>query len=159
MESDQRETMATVRLLYETVLAAWNRRDAEGFGALFSEGGGMVVFDGSQVNGAHAIAAHLAPIFAAQPTPAYVGLVEELRALSPGVVLLRAVSGLVPPAQDDIDPALNAIQTLVAARYANSWRIEMFHNTPAQFHGRPDLADDLTARLRAAPRLADSWLT
>ncbi len=123
------EKDTAVRHLYEAVLAAWNRRD---------------------VNGAHEVEAHLAPIFADHPTPAYVGLVEELRSLSPDIMLLRAVSGLVPPTQDDIVPALNAIQTLVAARRGNTWQVEMFHNTSAQFHGRPDLADALTAKLREA---------
>ena len=150
MEPTESQDSAGVLRLYEAVLDAWNRRDAAAFASLFAERGGMVGFDGSQVNGAAAISAHLAPIFADHPTPAYIGVVEETRTLAPDVVLLRAVSGLVPAGQDDIVPALNAIQTLVAGKYSESWRIEMFQNTPAQFHGREDLADALTAKLREA---------
>jgi hypothetical protein len=36
--------------------------------------------------------------------------------LSPDVVLLRAVVGMIPPGQSDLNPDANAVQTLVAAR-------------------------------------------
>jgi hypothetical protein len=28
------------------------------------------------------------------------------------------------------------------------WRIELFQNTPAQFHGRPELVSEMTAELQ-----------
>ena len=79
---------------------------------------------------------------------------EIIRGISvaPGVAILSAVAGLIPPPQDDIVPALNAIQTLVAVARDGVWQAELFQNTPAQFHGRPELADALTARLRATLR-------
>ncbi|MEO6398254.1 MAG: SgcJ/EcaC family oxidoreductase [Tepidiformaceae bacterium] len=138
--------------LYFAVLDMWNRRSAADFAALFAEDGNMVGFDGSQVNGRSAVATHLGEIFASHPTPGYIGKVEELRALAENVVLVRAIAGLVPPGQGDIVPALNAIQTLVAARSEEGWAVELFHNTPAQFHGRPQLAEALTETLRNALR-------
>jgi hypothetical protein len=36
----------------------------------------------------------------------------------------------------------------VAAKRAGHWRIALFQNTPAQFHGRPELAKALTEELR-----------
>jgi hypothetical protein len=60
----------------------------------------------------------------------------------------RAVVGMVPPAQSDLNPAVNAIQTLVAAKRDGKWRIALFQNTPAQFHGRPELVQQLTEELR-----------
>ncbi len=53
-----------------------------------------------------------------------------------------------PPDQKEINPAANAIQSLVAVRASSGWRIAHFQNTPAQFHGRPELADALTEELR-----------
>lgn len=147
-----RDEQSQVQQLHGALLDAWNRRDAAGFGALFTEHGSIVGFDGSQVNGVLAIAAHLRPIFADHPTPAYVASVDEVRIVAPGVAILRAVSGLVPPGQDDMVPALNAIQTLVASRQGDSWLVEMFQNTPAQFHGHPELAEKLTAKLRETLR-------
>ena len=55
---------------------------------------------------------------------------------------------MVPPGQQDLNPAVNAVQTLVAAKHEGKWRIELYQNTPAQFHGRPDLAQRLTDELR-----------
>jgi hypothetical protein len=45
---------------------------------------------------------------------------------------------------------VNAIQTLVAARRDGRWRVELFQNTPAAFHGRPEASEALTAELRGA---------
>ncbi len=63
---------------------------------------------------------------------------------------LSAVAGLVPPGQSDLNPAVNAIQTLVALKENDRWRIALLQNTSAVFHGRPELSVDLTAELRQA---------
>lgn len=142
------DEMAAVVALYEQLLASWNGRDTASYAALFAPDGSIVGFDGSQVNGPAAIAAHLGQIFADHPTPTYVAKVREARALGQDVVLLRTVSGLLPRGQADLNPAANAIQSLVAVRYDGAWRIALFQNTPAQFHGRSELVDQLTAELR-----------
>jgi hypothetical protein len=56
---------------------------------------------------------------------------------------------MVPPGQSDINPAVNAIQTIVAVNRAGEWRIALLQNTPAQFHGRPEMVEALTQELRA----------
>ena len=56
---------------------------------------------------------------------------------------------MVPPGKSEIDPALNAVQSLVAAKAPDGeWRIALFQTTPAQFHGRPELVQQLTDELR-----------
>ncbi|MEX2316169.1 MAG: SgcJ/EcaC family oxidoreductase, partial [Pirellulales bacterium] len=128
-----------VRVLYQNLLDAWNRRSAEGMAALFADDGGVVGFDGSTMETPAEIAATLAPIFAHHPTAAYVSIVRFVRFVAPDVALLRAVVGMVPPGSNDINPAVNAVQTLVAVRDASaSWRISLLQNTPAAFHGRPE---------------------
>ena len=140
---------ATLTRLYGDLLALWNRRDAAGMAALYAPKGGQVGFDGSTVTGPDEIAAHLAPIFKDHPTPRFIGKVREVRNIGSGAALLRAVAGMIPAGEDDINPAVNAIQTLVASRSSDgTWRIEMFQNTPAQFHGRPAEQEKLTAELR-----------
>jgi hypothetical protein len=57
---------------------------------------------------------------------------------------------MVPPGASDINPATNAVQSLVAVRREGVWRIALFHNTPAAFHGRPEESEKLTDELRAA---------
>jgi hypothetical protein len=64
------------------------------------------------------------------------------------VAILRAIVGMVPPGQTDLNPAVNAHQTLVAAKRAGTWQIELLQTTPAQFHGRPDLVQHMTEELR-----------
>ena len=73
---------------------------------------------------------------------------REVRSLGSGVALLRAVAGMVPPGQTRVNPAVNAVQSLVATREGQGWRIQLFHNTPAAFHGRPDAVAALTDELQ-----------
>ncbi len=141
-----------LRALYDSLLDRWNERDAQGFAGLFAPEGSTVGFDGSQMNGRQEIAAELERIFADHQTAKYVARVREVRLLTIDVALLRAVVGMVPPGQSDINPAANAVQSLVAARHGGEWRIALFHNTPAAYHGRPDLSQQLTDELRQALR-------
>ncbi len=138
-----------IRDLYQRLLDAWNARDATTYAVLFSEKGNIVGFDGSVVDGRAAIGEHLSQIFADHVTAAYMGKVREVRFLDGDTALLRAVVGMVPPGATDINPAANAIQSMVACRANGTWQIELFQNTPAQFHGRPEEAERLTAELRA----------
>ena len=139
---------AAVRALYKQWLDQWNSRNANAMAMLVAEDGNLVGFDGSQINGRAEIASSLSQIFADHQTAAYVGKVREVRFLAPEVVLLRAVVGMVPPGQSDINPAVNAIQSLVATKQDGKWQIALFQNTPAQFHGRPELVQQLTDELR-----------
>lgn len=146
------ETANDVRALYHALLAAWNRRDAAGMARLYAPDGVQIGFDGSHITGPGEIEAHLAPIFAHHPTGTFVSVVREVRELAPGVALLRGDVGMIPTGKDDINPALNAVQSLIAVRIAGAWRIALFQNTPAAFHGRPEAADKLSAELRQAAK-------
>jgi uncharacterized protein (TIGR02246 family) len=139
---------AEIEKLYRQLLDAWNKRSAHDFAALVAEDGNLVGFDGSPMNGRAEIESHLSAIFADHPTSAYVGKVREVRLLSPDVGVLRAVAGMVPPGQSDLNPAVNAIQTLVAVRQGGQWRIAVYQNTPAAFHGRREAVQALTKELR-----------
>ena len=108
-----------VRRLYEQILIAWNQRDATAMAAYFQEDGNLVGYDGSQADARAGIEDHLRPIFADHPTAAYVAKVREIRMLSINVGILRAVVGMIPPSLDDINPAGNTIQTLVAVQNAD----------------------------------------
>lgn len=139
---------APVAALYQQLLHSWNRRDAEGFATLFDDEGHSIGFDGSPMTGRTEIAATLGQIFADHVTATYVAKIRAVRFLAPDVALLRAVVGMVPPGQSDINPAVNALQTIVAVKHDDGWRIALLQNTPAQFHGRPEMAEALTRELR-----------
>ena len=136
------------RDLYDALLDAWNRRDAEAMGALFTPDGEIIGFDGSSHVG-EAIAREVGAIFDSHQTAPYVGKVRSVRLLEPKVALLRAVAGMVPPGSSELDPGLNAIQTMLAVHCPDGWRIAHFQNTPAAYHGRPELSEALTNELRA----------
>ena len=141
-----------IRLLYEQILIAWNQQDAAAMAARFEEDGNIVGFDGSQADSRAAIEDHLRPIFADHPTAAYVAIVREIRMLGRDVGLLRAVVGMIPPNSDDINPAGNTIQTLVAIQNADGWQAALFQSTPAAWHGRPQDSADFTEELRDVMR-------
>lgn len=134
--------------LYEQLIQAWNDRDAKKMSELFANEGVMIGFDGSQVVGATEIYDHLHPIFESHPTAPYVKKVKNVQFLSSDIVMLRAIAGMIPPGQSDINPQVNTHQTIVAVRRNDKWQIELFQNTPAQFHGRPELVEEMTNELR-----------
>ncbi|MDB5075864.1 MAG: hypothetical protein JWO42_2043 [Chloroflexi bacterium] len=139
-----------VRALYRQLLDGWNVRSADTFAAQFAEDGESIGFDGSQLIGRAEIVSTLRHIFADHLTGGYVSKVRNVRLLSPEVAVLRAVAGMVPAGQSDLNPKLNTMQTLVAARRDGTWQIVLFQNTPAQFHGRPELVEQMTEELRQA---------
>lgn len=133
--------------LYLRLIDAWNKRSAPDMAALFHDDGVSIGFDGSEMIGPAAIESELARIFAEHPTAAYVVKVKAGLLLSSDVAVLRAIAGMVPPGKKDLDPKLNAIQSLVA-RKEDGWRVILFQNTPAQFHGRPEMVQQMTDELR-----------
>lgn len=141
-------TDAELRLLHEALLDYWNERNAEGFAGLFTDDGMVVGFDGSQMNGRQEIASQLGQIFADHQTAAYAGKVRTVKSLTADVAVLQAVVGMVPPGQSDVNSAVNAVQILVAVRPRGKWRIAVLQNTPAAYHGRPEMVQLLTDELR-----------
>lgn len=67
---------------------------------------------------------------------------KNVRFLAPDIAILRAIAGMVPHGQSDLNPDVNTHHTLVAVKTEGIWRIQLFQNTPAQFHGRPELVND-----------------
>jgi uncharacterized protein (TIGR02246 family) len=94
------------------------------------------------------IEATLQGIFVDHETGAYVGIIRSIHLLTRAVALLRAVFGVIPARQADLNPALNAQLALTAIKHDDAWRIALYQNTPAQFHGRPELVQRLTDELR-----------
>lgn len=145
-----------VSKLYYDLLQHWNDGDAAGFAALFSEGASAIGFDGTEYRGRSGIQSDLAGIFADHEVPEYVGKVRHVRFLGDDVAVLRGVAGMIPRGESDIDPAFNAVQTVVASRAGKGWVVDVFHTTPAAYHGRPELGERLTEELRAVrPRTSD----
>lgn len=137
-----------IRLLYKKLLESWNTNNPAGFANLFAENGNTIGFDGSQMNGRRQINDELSQIFANHQVSSYVGIIREVRPLSSTTFILRAVAGMVPPGKSEINPAVNTIQTLIGQKEQEQFLIALFQNTPAAFHGRPELSRQLTEELQ-----------
>jgi len=140
------DPQAAARDLYARLLDAWNAHDADAFAALFAAGGVSIGFDGSEATDDE-IREHLAAVFTDHETAAYIAKVREVRAVAADAVLLRAIVGMVPPGGDEVNSNANALHSLVAARSGDEWRIALFQNTPAQYHGRPEAVEEHTAEV------------
>lgn len=151
-ESTGADAVSATRDLYDRLIQAWNKRNARDYALLFASNGSIIGFDGSQVNGQTEIGGHISEIFSHHQTASYVSIVRDVRTIAGEVTLLRANVGMVPPGKDDINPEVNAVQSMVAARKGGKWEIALFQNTPAAYHERADLSKKLTDELRGVLR-------
>jgi uncharacterized protein (TIGR02246 family) len=138
-----------VRMLYGALITGWNDHDGAAMAAPFADDGVVIGFDGSLHRGHETINNEMARIFADHETGRYAVKVRDVRVLSSDAMLLRAIAGLVPAGQTAINPETNSHQTVVAERRDGRWQVVLFQNTPAQFHGRPELVDEMTRELQA----------
>ena len=138
---------AKIERLHTDLLTAWNKQDATKMASLFTDNGISIGFDGSQYNGKSEIETEIGIIFKHHQTADYVWKIKDVRLLHSEVATLSAIVGMIPPGQKDINPAANAIQTITAIRQNDVWKIALFQNTPAQFHGRPEMVERLTKEL------------
>ena len=134
------------------MLQAWNDRNANRFAGLFTSDAVVIGFDGSVMNGAADIVGQMRSIFASHSTATYVAAVKSVSAPRPGVVLLRAAAGMVPPGGGALIDRRNAWQSVVLVGEGDQARVSLFQNTPAAFHERPDLAERMTEELTQVMR-------
>ena len=139
-----------IKNLYHSLLESWNQNDASAFASLFTATGLAIGFDGSQMNGREQVEKELVQIFSNHQVSSYVSIIREVRKLSDTVYLLWAVAGMVPPGQREVNSKVNAIHTLIAQKEGDQFKIALFQNTPAAFHGRPELSMELTRELQEA---------
>lgn len=142
------EDSKLVENLYNTMIESWNQQNSDNMSGCFYDNGNMIGFDGSQVRGRTEIAEHLKHIFMHHKTASYITIIRSIRFLANDVCILESVVGMIPPGKDDINPAVNAVQTIVARKQDNVWLIEQLQNTPAAYHGRPELVEKLSDELR-----------
>lgn len=134
--------------LYSRLVHAWNHHDATAFSALFAKNGIAIGFDGTQLVGQKDIDAAINNIFQDHVTSTYITKVRDIRGVTKDVMLLRAVVGMIPPGEYDLNPSMNAVQTMLAFKGIEGWQVVLFQNTPAKYDGRPEAREELTKELR-----------
>lgn len=137
-----------IRSLYQKLLESWNNNLSSDFANLFLENGNIIGFDGSPMNGKQQIKNELNKIFSNHKVASYIGIIREIRSLAPGIFILRAVAGMVPPGKTEIMPERNALQSLIVRKEQDEFCIALYQNTPAAFDGRPELIKQLTQELQ-----------
>lgn len=133
--------------IYKQLIQSWNNQDARGMADLYLENGESIGFDGSLAIGSEEIYSHIAPIFKDHRVSDYVYKVKNVQFLSTDIALLRAVAGMIPPGQTELNSKVNTHHTLIIVKKEGQWKIQLFQNTPAQFHGRPELVEQMTNEL------------
>ncbi len=140
---------AQIRSLYAAYLDGWNRRSGAAVAACFADDGDIVGYDGTHHHGRLAIAADLRQIFGSHQTAAYVAVIRSVRSAAPGVAVLLAHAGMIPPGGNDLDPDLHTVHTMVATDEGGGrWKIALLQATPAAWHQHPEARDALTEELR-----------
>ena len=136
-----------VETLYEQLITAWNKRDADAFAELFIVDGECIGFDGSTYTGRGEVHEAIKKTFADHPTQPSTTKVQGVITVTTDVAIVRAIAGMPRPGKTELDPALHAMHRLTAVFRGGDWRVALFQNTPAQLHGRPDELGKLTALL------------
>jgi uncharacterized protein (TIGR02246 family) len=137
-----------VHELYSRLIQAWNQQDGPGFSGQFAKSAVVIGLDGTQLIGQKAIESSIRNIFHDHSTATYITKVREIRNISKDVVLLRSIVGMISPGEYDINPSMNAVQTLLASKGVDGWHIVLFQNTPARYDGRPEAKEELNKELR-----------
>ena len=146
----QSPAMADVRNLYQRLIQSWNDQDARGMATCLSEQGVMIGFDGSKMVGRAEVETSLVGIFREHPVARFVTIERKIRMLSPTVAMYIGDAGMVGRGHHELNPDVNTRHTLIAIRQHDTWSAELFQNTPAALHGRPDLQLALTEELKTA---------
>ena len=121
---------AAVRALYGELMDGWNHGSGEAFAAAFTEDGDLVAFDGTHFEGREEIAPFHQELFDRwMKGSRLVGQVKDVRFLSPDVALIHAVGSTVMRGKSEPSPERDSIQTLVAVRRDDGWRLAAFQNT------------------------------
>jgi uncharacterized protein (TIGR02246 family) len=144
--------LGQVEACYRQLLQAWNLRDADRFAAFFVEDGHAIGFDGSSMDSRGEIASTLAAVFLNQRIGLYISKVVDITEIAPGVALLRAVVGMVPPDSSDPNLVVSAVQSVIFVERAPDVRVALLQSTPASFFGRPEVAGMLQIELEEIQR-------
>ena len=140
---------AQIRALYAQFLDGWNRRSGAAVAAAFADDGDIIGYDGTHHHGRLAIAADFRQIFASHQTATYIAVIRSVRPVAPGVAVLLAHAGMIPPGSSDIDPRFHTVHTVIAVdEGAGRWRISLLQATPAAWDQHPEAREILTQELR-----------
>jgi uncharacterized protein (TIGR02246 family) len=128
---------ATINDLLRQLSESWQRGDGAAFGAPFAEDAEYITATGDHLHGRQAIAELHQRIFdGIFKNSRLGGQLKTMRCISPDVVLVQSVGGILFAGEADSAVEPNGIATTVIAKQEGTWRIVSFQNTPTGRHRR-----------------------
>lgn|SRR5579875_1070426 len=116
--------------LFQQLQEAWNQGDGHAYAAFFTEDADYINVTGAYLKGQQAIATVHQQLFETLFQGSQLeGFVKQIRFLHEGIALLHLHGRPRVPGQEISAPEQYSIQTLVAIKRADGWRITAFHNT------------------------------
>jgi uncharacterized protein (TIGR02246 family) len=121
---------AAVRALYTELIAGWNEGIGARFAAAFIEDGDLIAFDGTRQHGRDEIERVQQELFDKwMKGTRLTGSVTDVQFLDSDTAVMHAVGGTIKRGKTMPARARDSIQTLVAVRSGEGWRLAAFHNT------------------------------
>jgi uncharacterized protein (TIGR02246 family) len=132
---------AAVRDLYHELIEGWNEGSGARFAAAFTEDGDLVAFDGTHLRGRSLIAEFQQELFDKWVKGTRLtGTIDHLRFLDANTAIMHATGGTIMRRKTKPARARESIQTLVAVRTSDGWRLAAFQNTRVRPMGSGFLA-------------------
>ncbi|WP_169739703.1 SgcJ/EcaC family oxidoreductase [Amycolatopsis taiwanensis] len=117
--------------LIDEMNAAWG--DADAYGAVFTEDADYVTFFGGRARGRQEIIDSHRPLFeGAMRNSRLEGRIDSFAVLSPDVALVHTAGGLRKGKGERPSHRAGSVQTMVAVKDGERWRIRAFQNTKYQ---------------------------
>ncbi len=116
--------------LFQELQDGWNQGDGQAYAAFFTEDADYIVVNGDYLKGRQAIAAAHQQLFETLFQGSRLeGFVKNIRFLSDDIALVHLHGRPQIAGQPLPTPEQYSIQTMVATRRADGWRITSFQNT------------------------------
>lgn len=121
---------AAVRALYEELMGGWNEGSGARFAAAFADDGDLIAFDGTYLHGRELIERFHQELFDKWVKGTRLtGAVNDVRFVGPDTAVMHAIGGTIKRRKTKPARARDSIQTLVAVRTGENWRLAAFQNT------------------------------
>lgn len=138
---DESAERRAILALGKALQDAWNRGDAAGYAALFTDDADFVAWNGTYGRGRQAIENGHRRLFGGTLAGSRMVLVgsdeeagppETLRFVRPDVAIMVTSGVVTLPGQSEAGPDHESVQTFVLVKDGGDWRVAAFHNTRQQ---------------------------
>ena len=131
----------SVRAVYQQFMEAWNQGDGAAVAATFTDDGDLVGFDGTHLGGRAVIEEFQQKLFDKYlKGTRLTGAMNGVRFLHANTAVMHAIGSTIMKRKTKPARARDSIQTLVATRTEDGWRLAAFQNTRVRPMGSGFLA-------------------